>query len=126
MTHKISSGVFNHSSAFLLLKQCQGFHPFITLWFTDTFLNVTLLPNRFIFTLLKKKQLESSLLRICDSLNSYLNILIKHKILLNVDFKTGMLMPFDVRGTLKVCLKLCDLMWEMYWNIFPLKVSQVI
>lgn len=49
MTHKISSGVFNHSAAFLLLKQHQDFHPFITLWFTDTFLNITLLPNNFVF-----------------------------------------------------------------------------
>lgn len=35
-------------------------------------------------------------------------------------------MPFDVRAALKVCLKLCHpLMWEMDWNIFPLKVSKV-
>lgn len=55
MTHKVTSGVFNHSAAFLL-KQRGAFHPFITLWFTDTFLNVTLLPNSLIFPLLKTKK----------------------------------------------------------------------
>jgi len=70
MTHEVSSGVFNHSIAFLFLKQHGAFHPFITLWFIDIFLNVTLLPESFIFTLLKKNtELNSSLLRTHGCLN---------------------------------------------------------